>query len=235
MGGAGPRYTDVKMAYLPGCMTIATRAFDKLSLPTSRRCAGAAALAARFEDVGREFDHQLLDQIFPRNGLVRVVPSPEFSRPRRGVAGGARQDRSQAPEPRAAAARGPPGRREALRAITAAANGRLPARRPSARALSRFARLRASLMEMKSLFRCAGVSLAAVVVEFALLTVLVSAFHLYYLAGAIIAGAVGLLIAFKLNRSWAFSDGRGRAWRQLAEHTLVVVGGIGLGCCSGLA
>jgi putative flippase GtrA len=82
---------------------------------------------------------------------------------------------------------------------------------------------------MKSLFRCAGASLAAVAVEFALLTVLVSLFHVFYVAGALISGAVGLLLAFLLNRSWALADGRGRTWLQLIKHTLVVAGGIGLG------
>lgn len=77
--------------------------------------------------------------------------------------------------------------------------------------------------------RCAGSSLAAVAVEFGLLTALVSLFHVFYLAGAIIAGGVGLLIAFFLNRRWAFADGRGRHWRQLAKHVLVVGGGIALG------
>ena len=82
---------------------------------------------------------------------------------------------------------------------------------------------------MKSLFRCAGSSLAAVLVEFALLTALVSLFHIFYLAGALIAAAAGLILAFLLNRSWAFADGRGRAWRQLGKHILVVAGGVGIG------
>ncbi len=82
---------------------------------------------------------------------------------------------------------------------------------------------------MKSLVRCAGSSLAAVTVEFALLTALVSLFHVFYLAGALVAGVAGLLLAFLLNRRWAFADGRAGAWRQLAKHVLVVVGGIGLG------
>jgi putative flippase GtrA len=82
---------------------------------------------------------------------------------------------------------------------------------------------------MKSLVRCAGSSLAAVAVEFALLSVLVSLFHIFYLAGALIAGVVGLLLAFLINRSWAFTDGCGRPAGQLLKHTIVVAGGIGLG------
>jgi TRAP-type transport system periplasmic protein len=74
-------YTDVKIAYLPGCISIATRAFDKLSFAQQQAVRNeAAALAARFEDVGRELDRQLLDEIFDRQGLVRAVPSPELQR-----------------------------------------------------------------------------------------------------------------------------------------------------------
>ena len=82
---------------------------------------------------------------------------------------------------------------------------------------------------MKSLIRCAGSSLAAVALEFALLTALVSLFHIFYVAGALVAGVAGLLLAFLLNRRWAFVDGRGRAWRQLGKHVVVVGGGIALG------
>ena len=82
---------------------------------------------------------------------------------------------------------------------------------------------------MKSLIRCAGSSLAAVAVEFGLLTALVSLFHIFYLAGALLAGIAGLLLAFLLNRSWAFADGRGCAWRQLVKHVVVVGGGLAIG------
>ena len=83
MGWAGlaHAYTDVKIAYLPGCMTLATRAFDKLPFAQQQAVRNeSAALAARFEDVGRELDHQLLDEIFHSHGLTRVVPSAEFQR-----------------------------------------------------------------------------------------------------------------------------------------------------------
>jgi TRAP-type transport system periplasmic protein len=72
-------YTDVKLAYLPGCMTIATRAFDKLPFAQQQAVRHeSAALAARFEDVGRELDRQLLDEIFHSHGLLRVAPTAEF-------------------------------------------------------------------------------------------------------------------------------------------------------------
>jgi TRAP-type transport system periplasmic protein len=74
-------YTDIKVAYLPGCMAIATRAFDKLPFAQQQAVRQeSAALAVRFEDVGRQFDHQLLDEIFDKHGLTRVVPSPAFVR-----------------------------------------------------------------------------------------------------------------------------------------------------------
>jgi TRAP-type C4-dicarboxylate transport system substrate-binding protein len=74
-------YTDVKLAYLPGCMAISTRAFDKLPFAQQQAVRNeAATLAVRFEDVGRELDRQLLDEIFHRHGLVRVVPSADFRR-----------------------------------------------------------------------------------------------------------------------------------------------------------
>src|SRR4051794_38899521 len=80
-----------------------------------------------------------------------------------------------------------------------------------------------------TLLRCAASSLAAVAVEFGLLSVLVSLLHVFYLAGAIIAGAVGLLLAFGLNRRWVFGESGRFAWRQLAKHALVVAIGIALG------
>ena len=74
-------YTDVKLAYLPGCMAISTRAFDKLPFAQQQVVRNeAATLAVRFEDVGRELDRQLLEEIFNRHGLVRVTPSAEFRR-----------------------------------------------------------------------------------------------------------------------------------------------------------
>jgi putative flippase GtrA len=83
---------------------------------------------------------------------------------------------------------------------------------------------------LKTMVRCAGSSLAAVAVEFGLLSLLVSLFHIFYLAGALIAGVAGLVIAFVLNRRWAFADGSGAcAGRQLVKHVFVVAGGIALG------
>jgi putative flippase GtrA len=82
---------------------------------------------------------------------------------------------------------------------------------------------------MKTLLRCAGSSLAAVAVEFLLLTALVSLLHVHYLVGALIAGASGCALCFVINRRWAFGAGAGCAWRQLFRHVVVVGGGMGLG------
>jgi putative flippase GtrA len=82
---------------------------------------------------------------------------------------------------------------------------------------------------LKSMVRCAGSSIAAVSLEFAILSLLVSALHLFYLAGALIAGAVGFFVSFLLNRRWAFRARHGSAPRQLLRHSVVVGGGIALG------
>ena len=84
-------------------------------------------------------------------------------------------------------------------------------------------------MPMKMMARCAGSSLAAVAVEFVLLSALVSLFHLHYLAASFVASTAGLVIAFWVNRQWAFRAGAGAAGPQLLRHGFVVTGGIGLG------
>jgi TRAP-type C4-dicarboxylate transport system substrate-binding protein len=62
-------------------MGVSTRAFDKLPFDQQQALRQeAATLALRFEDVGRQLDHQLLDEIFGSHGLTRVVPSAEFRR-----------------------------------------------------------------------------------------------------------------------------------------------------------
>jgi putative flippase GtrA len=82
---------------------------------------------------------------------------------------------------------------------------------------------------LKTLFRCAGSSLGAVALEFALLTTLVSVFRVFYLVAALVSGAAGLLLAFLLNRRWVFTDGGDRALRQLGKHVVVVACGIAMG------
>jgi putative flippase GtrA len=82
---------------------------------------------------------------------------------------------------------------------------------------------------MKTLFRCAGSSLAGVTIEFGFLSLLVSLLHVFYLAAMVLAGVVGFLVSFVLNRNWAFDARNGSTMRQLARHTVVVGGGLGLG------
>jgi putative flippase GtrA len=82
---------------------------------------------------------------------------------------------------------------------------------------------------MKTLFRCAGASLAGVTLEFGLLSLLVSLLHVSYLAAALMAGLAGFFVSFLLNRSWAFDGRHGSAPRQILKHAAVVGGGIALG------
>jgi putative flippase GtrA len=82
---------------------------------------------------------------------------------------------------------------------------------------------------MKSLVRCAGSSVAAVTLEFALLLFMVSWLHLYYVAAAVLAGLCGCVVSFLINRAWAFEARGGCARRQLCKHGVVVGGGVALG------
>jgi len=82
---------------------------------------------------------------------------------------------------------------------------------------------------MKKLFRCAGSSLAAVAVEFALLTFLGSIAHVFYLVAVLAAGVAGICVSFVLNRRWAFVACHAKARGQMVRHALVVIGGIALG------
>src|SRR5262249_60826857 len=77
----------------------------------------------------------------------------------------------------------------------------------------------------RSMVRRAGASIAAVSVEFALLSLLVSVFHVFYLVGAAIASGAFLIVNFLLNRRWAFRALHGRVWKQLLRQAVVVAGG----------
>jgi putative flippase GtrA len=82
---------------------------------------------------------------------------------------------------------------------------------------------------MKTLVRCAGSSLAGVTIELALLAMMVSLLHVFYLAASLIAGVVGFAVSFTLNRGWAFGARAGSARVQIVKHALVVVSGIAMG------
>ena len=84
-----------------------------------------------------------------------------------------------------------------------------------------------------SLLRCAASSLASVALEFVLLTICVSVFHMHYLSGAIVATCAYLCINFVINRLWAFRAAAvasvSNVRKQLARHIGVAAVGAGLG------
>jgi TRAP-type C4-dicarboxylate transport system substrate-binding protein len=66
-------YEPITVAYLVGCMVVANRAFDELSLKDQQAVQGAAAKAlAHMNEVGLEMDTQLLGGLFEKQGLRRV-------------------------------------------------------------------------------------------------------------------------------------------------------------------
>ena len=66
-------YAPVPIAYLVGCLVIANRAFDELSLPDQQALSAAAAKAiAHIDAVGRDMDEQLLGGLFEKQGLRRM-------------------------------------------------------------------------------------------------------------------------------------------------------------------
>ena len=79
------------------------------------------------------------------------------------------------------------------------------------------------------LLRCAGSSLAAVALEFVILSILVSLGHVNYLAGSVLASVAGLVVCFVANRHWTFEAGAGAIGPQLLRHGFVVGGGLVLG------
>ncbi|HEX6835834.1 MAG TPA: TRAP transporter substrate-binding protein DctP [Polyangia bacterium] len=66
-------FTDLRLGYVVGCLVVANRAFDALPLPAQQelRVAGAHA-KARFEEIGRTQEDQLLHGLFERQGLKAV-------------------------------------------------------------------------------------------------------------------------------------------------------------------
>ncbi len=71
---------DIRLSYLPGCLLIANRAFDRLPQRVQQALkAGAAKYDRRVEESGRETDEQLLGGLFAKQGL-KVVPVSEAFR-----------------------------------------------------------------------------------------------------------------------------------------------------------
>lgn len=72
-------YENLPVAYLSGCLVVANRAFDELSLDDQKALQAAAAkTVARLDAVGRDMDAQLLGGIFTRQGLREVPVSSAF-------------------------------------------------------------------------------------------------------------------------------------------------------------
>ena len=70
-------FTDVRFAFLPGCLAIANRVFDGLSVADQRSVREAIAkLRVRFEDLGRTQDEALLGGLFARQGVKPAALSP---------------------------------------------------------------------------------------------------------------------------------------------------------------
>ena len=66
-------YEALPIAYLVGCLVVATRAFDELSLADQQSVSAAAAKAVmHIDEVGRDMDTQLLNGLFEKQGLHAV-------------------------------------------------------------------------------------------------------------------------------------------------------------------
>ena len=72
-------YEPMPIAYLVGCLVVANRALDELTLPDQQALQGAAAKAIiHIDEAGREMDAQLLGGLFEKQGLHRVTPSSQL-------------------------------------------------------------------------------------------------------------------------------------------------------------
>ncbi len=73
--------TGLQTAFLPGCMVISNSTFDGLSLEHQQalRVAGAKFFA-RFNDLNRSMEEQLMGRLFEKQGLQMITPSDQFKR-----------------------------------------------------------------------------------------------------------------------------------------------------------
>ncbi|MCA1664844.1 MAG: TRAP transporter substrate-binding protein DctP [Myxococcales bacterium] len=72
-------YEPLPLAYLVGCLVVANRAFDELSLLDQQSLASAAAKAMmHIDEVGREMDVQLLGGLFEKQGLQQVAVTSQL-------------------------------------------------------------------------------------------------------------------------------------------------------------
>lgn len=72
-------YEPLTVAYLVGCLVVANRAYDELTLPDQQALSGAAAKTImRLDEVGRDMDAQLLGGLFEKQGVQRVPVSNQL-------------------------------------------------------------------------------------------------------------------------------------------------------------
>jgi TRAP-type C4-dicarboxylate transport system substrate-binding protein len=72
-------FTELRMGFVAGCLVIANRAFDALSISEQQAVRDAAArLMSRFEALGRSDDDRLLHGLFARQGLRPIALSAGF-------------------------------------------------------------------------------------------------------------------------------------------------------------
>lgn len=73
---ASHHFTELKIGYVVGCLLIANRTFDALSLEQQQATRVSAAKAKVYiEDVGRAQDAQLVNGLFAKQGLQKVAAS----------------------------------------------------------------------------------------------------------------------------------------------------------------
>jgi TRAP-type C4-dicarboxylate transport system substrate-binding protein len=88
-------FTDLRLAFLSGCLTISNRVYDALDTKDQQAVREAIAkLRIRFEDLVRSQDAALLGGLFAKQGTRPLPPTPTF---RAEFLDGAREARSAIP------------------------------------------------------------------------------------------------------------------------------------------
>src|SRR5581483_1292826 len=72
-------FTELPIAFLPGCITISHASFDAIGIEDQKAIRAAAAkFVVRFIDVGVRTDDQLLSGLFEKQGVKHLAPTPSF-------------------------------------------------------------------------------------------------------------------------------------------------------------
>src|SRR5262249_11249593 len=72
-------FSEVRLAFLPGCLVIANRVFDSLNTQDQQSIREAVAkLRVRFQDLGRTQDALLLGTLFAKQGTHPMPPNATF-------------------------------------------------------------------------------------------------------------------------------------------------------------